>query len=498
MTVTVYAGPGVETYRSVNWEVSVNGTPAYVYELTEEAKLNTRWWSVNDQVACALVTIPTDETVEIVVSTVSGDPITSARVYPSRYGITPEIDNISCSFSMNPGQQLLVDINNPDDDDNHAMLFIRTVTVQATPTGPSVVEFDGSQTFADSDETLYFPAGVHDIGATFEVRSRATVFMHGNAWVTGCLDIRGTVDVSILGHGHLSGEDFDHLAIRALAFEDAIEYCGITGTDLGPGGDNSSFANNVVNGIAIWNPGLFSIASGVTSLSYYAAMAPWWYNVNGFEITRSVSDGYVGVASNVIAVSGDDNVMHERNYDHYEISDCFLVNTASACLHLSYWPLDIEFIEDDTGTWFDNIDALPLQLWDSATETGSVVRSQVDGTLQEGRDGWNRSRVFFSGLRVDGPHDGNWLQIVNKRYQWGAQDQARGSISDFTFTDCVLERVPAQLSQIRGYDSKNTPNGLVFERCTIGGVPLSASNFDGYVYVTESVFNVTVDGKAIA
>lgn len=498
MTVEVFTGPGTETYRSVNWDVTVNGSPAYVYELIAPSTLNTRWYLYGADVAVALVTIPTDETVSVVVTQVDGDPVTSARVYPRRASIVPVVSNgTTVTFSVPPRKELLVDLNNPDDDDNAKLLVIRTVPLQVVPdeTDPDVVVFDGSQTEAPSDKTLYFPAGEWDIGQSFRINSRATVFLHGNAWVRGNFENKGTVDTLLTGSGNWSGEDFDHLTIRGLGFDEASAFSAIYGYD--PVGDNFSFAGNTIDGPASWHPGLFTVTNGQCWIRNFASIAPWWYNVNGFDLSPDISDGYKGGAEHCVTLSGDDNFMHEKNYNHYEISDCFFISTASACVHLSYWPLGVEFIDSTTGTWLYDCTALSLAVWDEATETGSIIRCQVDGTLAEGEQKFNRSNLRFIRFHVDGRHDGNFLQAVNKLYQWGGQDAARGQIIDFVFTDCDLEYAPNERSRVRGYDWRNTPSGFSFAGLRIGDVLVTHRNHATYFLINSYPYHINFGGRNV-
>lgn len=498
MTVVTYSGPGADTYRSAYWVVKVNGSPVYVYELEEATTLNTRWYSIPDAVSVALVTVATDEDVEITVEPVPGDPdITSAKVYPTRYEITPTVSGGVCSFTLAPDRATLVDLNNPDDDDNAHLLIVRTVALQVTPdeAAPGVVVFDGSQTEAASDETLYFPAGVWDIGQSFRINSRGTVFIDGNAWLKGNFEIQGTVDVSVRGHGNWSGEDFDHAAIRAMPFNEATTYCAIYGYD--PNGDNYNFSGNTVEGPASWHPGFYTVANGLSWLRYFVSLAPWWYNVNGFDLSVDVGGDYEAGAEHCLTISGDDNFMHESNYNHYELSDCFFINTASACIHLSYWPLATEYISSTTGTWFYDCTAMSLAIWDEPTETGSIVRSQVDGTLAEGEAQFNRSNVFFYRFHVDGGVDGNVLQAVNKNYQWGDQDQARGQILDFQFHDVTVERTPVVRSNIRGYDWVNTPSDFKFTNFRVSGTLVTHRNFADYFNINVYPYHISFGGRTV-
>jgi len=142
--------------------------------------------------------------VEFEISKVNGDPITKAVVHPLSKGIATTIIDGKAYFTMGEPALVAIDIDGQMDDTDtgnnnvdgsfYAGDPIHTLSVFANPimdkpdpgdAGVAVVNAGDPLPDPSTYETLYFGAGIHNIGIDFRVKSYKSYYIPGDAIVYG-------------------------------------------------------------------------------------------------------------------------------------------------------------------------------------------------------------------------------------------------------------------------------------------------------------------------
>lgn len=130
MTVEVHtAGPGDESWRSLRYAVTINGTPAFAYGYARSVAYDTRVWNQGDSPEQSWVVFGADETATVVISLVDGSPIQRATVYPGNKGVTETIQDGTLTLTVPAGVKLRVEIN----DDGAQTLQVCSSALKTSP-----------------------------------------------------------------------------------------------------------------------------------------------------------------------------------------------------------------------------------------------------------------------------------------------------------------------------------------------------------------------------
>lgn len=182
MTVTVYASPGTETFRSAKYLVAagataVSRTDCYVYGLSFAAESENEVWDVGQTVQCDWVTIGSDETVNVRVRLIDG-PIFDAQVYPRDQGVTQSIVDGDLILTVPSNRRLRIEVNG----DRRSPLMLFCSLLEPALPGGSVAYVVG-QTSVAASSAVHFPPGVHVVTPGFTVNDNSTVTVQGGAVV---------------------------------------------------------------------------------------------------------------------------------------------------------------------------------------------------------------------------------------------------------------------------------------------------------------------------
>lgn len=492
MTITTYS---VGTRASSRFSATVNGAPLPLWGHAISTQFGTWLWQQGEVVPISWATLATDETVIVEVSLLAGS-ITSAIAYTnattaSRLPVT--ISGGKASFTLPFDTCVWLEVNN----NRKSPLLIASRPLLPTPTGGSVVVYNGTQTKAVSGTTLVFPPGTHSIGRLFTVETGATVFLHGESFVRGTFNIPQAGNSTITGHGVLSGDAEDKNTPRSLPFYESVLYSLIYGSK------NPDTASTC-HGITLLDPSWYASFYGVTIYDRTTCIGPWWANANGYF------PGEAGVARDAYLNKNlcfvHDDIIDLSEYVGRVVATGNLIGSvASACFIVAYWPgIDTKLKSDavdNTLVCFAGVFPDEVNPSIGASIVAWCDGGSFGGDNQPTEEHHVVSDVEFNGLRFESPA-GLFItmpfDIRNRKYPvaWGFPGVGNedGQIRKFWFRNIYFSSTPAYKSIIRGKDRTNTPHDLYFENVFYGGVRLTVANFFDYFLVNEFPFNIYVDG----
>jgi hypothetical protein len=129
--------------------------------------------------------------------TMDGDEVSSVKIRPTSYGVVPEQNDNTVSFTLERPRKLSIEFN----DDIYANLQVFANSLEADPPDQG-----------DPGVTYYGP-GVHNAGV-INLSEGQALYIAGGAYVNANVTVRDTRDVRILGRGILSqGESRNAISI---------------------------------------------------------------------------------------------------------------------------------------------------------------------------------------------------------------------------------------------------------------------------------------------
>lgn len=490
MTIVTYA---VGSKASTMYAATVNGNPLPLWSRSTDTSFSTAYWTAGQIVQQSFCNYAADEPALIVVSKISG-PISVAKVYandPAGPIIPHTIIAGTCRFTLPPDSCAWVEIDNL----RGQPVLINSRPLVATPTGPTVDTWNGTQTRAVAGRTLVFPAGVHTIGQSFEVDPGASVFFHGEAWVVGSLHFVGSAGgARLYGHGVLSGEWGSTVrgVIRTLPFEQWIPYCLVYG-------ENATLQNTSVEGAILVDPPAIPIREGPNIYDRVCLVAPWWGNASGIWPGSKWPERSASV-SKCSVFCHDDAFDFGEYLGSHTVSDSIVGSIASASFLVSYWPSPNS---NSQHTAYRNT---LVCLNFAGEDAGSTVLLWCDGGSPYGGNEPDErhhvvSDVLFDGLDFVGSViNGIPFDLRNRFYPAAfglSQGQALGQIRNIIFRNVTFEVVPANRSLILGKDRLNTPHDIIFENVFFAGVRLTVANAATYINYNEFPYNIYIDGISL-
>lgn len=512
MTVTVYSNAAITAaYASSRYTATVNGAAAPVLSITETAEYSVpSFWTYLDVLECSFLKFATDEAVEVELSPddINLNPITSVFVTTTGGAppVTVVIANGVATLTIQAGTQCRVETNN----ERGEPIYISALAPVTTPVGGTVDTWDGTQNAAVTGRTLVFPDGITDVPANvaggwsdkgLPVEDGATVFIPGNAWVIGSLDLRGSTGYTVSGHGTLSGEYIANDTVEALpTFAEKYEYSALLG-------DTPLDAE--VSGITIVKSPFYSVATAFNFHSDLLILVPYVDNSDGLKPLAEIGGSYRPFTVDNCAIwVGDDAI--DLNYWRRSgsVTNCLISTSASSCFLHSY----------TTETYADPIYGFAITVSDctvrSVCEYYFTAGSEPGGGIEGGAviQCWNDAyrtdtnlgvfNVTYRNLQVVSDDAGIncvLMWIGSRRYPWGAgvERDGYGNSSNWDFDGVTLSHVPAEISKLRGIDAINTPNAIAINNLSIGGIPVGARNHAQFFDIDEECFNITFDGRSV-
>ena len=189
--------------------------------------------------------------VQIEITKLWGEPISKAVVHPATSATNCHVEDGKATVTINKPSLFAVDINGQMDDQDTGKLPkkrtkdrgyyegppIHTVTIFANTflANKPDLEDEGVLTVVPGEtpqeegswHTLYFLPGIHDIGHSFTVWENKTYYIPGDAIIYGTMNndvFEGAQNVTIIGHGTISGDRLPHPTYSDLPDDEHWRY----------------------------------------------------------------------------------------------------------------------------------------------------------------------------------------------------------------------------------------------------------------------------------
>lgn len=446
------------------------------------------------------VNIEMNSKVEIEVSKIDGTPIKKAAIHPHAKASKATIRDGKVYFVIDKAALVTVDIDGQMDDqdtgEGYAGPPIHTLSIFANPimekpmvNTPGVVLVKAGEnppTDPSSYETLYFSAGVHDLGRNFQVYENKSYFIPGDAYVFATFNNLKSgkgKNIKIFGLGTISGDrikhpDYDPAYQELKNAKGSEDKKQVT---LGKAWKLICIENayNVlIEGVSVTNPSFHSINLVADANSYAKGekvTAVKWSKVISW---RENGDG-IGSA--------------------HLVEDCF-IRTQDDCSYIKGDRRRCVFWTDVNGAVF-HMGGIP--------KTFPIVIEDCDVIYARNRNkSWRGGRIFSQ--RAEGPPGQQKVNILirnfcieDKRptlqtFQLYSSEAFKGkgiatigsSYSGITFQNITVaaESVCGLPEVLNG--CKESPwSGITFDNVVIAGKKLTSLN--DFAHVNEYVTNIT-------
>lgn len=372
--------------------------------------------------------------VEVAVTSNNG-PVETARVRPLSYGIVPEVEGNTLTFSLDRPRNLSVEVNG--DIFHNLQLFANPIDVNNPIDGVKIK--NEKQLAKKRKDVIYFGPGLHDLGKdTVYVASGQTVYVAGGAVVYGLIHADRVQDVKIFGRGIVMQKGRGE-GVRVSRSKN-VEIDGLISTQCPVGGSDGVKVTNVkVISSYGWGDGFNVFAS--SNVSYNGCFARTSDDCMTVYATRL---GYTGSCSNILM---------ENSVLWADVAHPIMIGIHG----------NVEVPDVIEGLVYRNIDILDHK--------EKQIDYQGCMAINAGDDNLVRN-VLFEDIRVEDFRQGQLVNIrifYNRKY---CKAPGRG-IEDVTFRNVSYNGSGENISIIAGYDDSRKVKNIRFENLRINGEVIS-------------------------
>lgn len=434
--VTVYPRPGPSIKQSDLYRVSViQGGKTYesfVYQIH-----SPKAWPFRHNV-CSFTMFSFCEPITVEVTRLSGPSVSSCRVYPSSYEITPEImANNKVRFTLTQPLKKMAVIFDQKDWMTHPLLIF------ADPLETNVPQ-------PGDANVIYFGPGVHDVGE-FHATAGQTVYIAGGAYVIGNISAENQPEVTVRGRGILSQEGYSpydaHRADRESDWPCSIDFDGLNTTDC------------LIEGITIIHPSSGTRSGNSGSVVRNVKQVGAWPDstgagMNGFSVPMN------GIVEDCFIEASDDAVPTRENNTVVRRNVFWLAGHGSMCQfgwnvgeeHHNFHTYDQDIIYakicDDYDWWNPGI------IWAVYGQHGYVHDHLIENIRLENCD----YRLLS-------------LRIIRMGYtDW---TRGLGHISDVKIRNVTVTDGMLRPGMIHGGDAEHRISDLTVENLVVNGSPVT-------------------------
>lgn len=191
--VTYYDGPSLLESSSIA-SVKVEGQDLFVYET--RVNLNKTFTFNYPTTLNPVALFDFEGKVHVEVTFNNVEVITSAKISPLVYGITPEAKGNTLSFDLSYNDNYVIEVNG----DSNNVLHLFANPIEEDPITKEEAEADPN--------IVYFGPGLYDASA-IPVSSNQTIYLAGGAYVYGKIRMEDVENVTVRGRGIISGSIYD-------------------------------------------------------------------------------------------------------------------------------------------------------------------------------------------------------------------------------------------------------------------------------------------------
>lgn len=434
------------------------------------------------------------------------------------------------------------------------------VVSASPPRVVKLIDHDGTEVEIDSDgsghklslvdhtdtvNTLYFPAGVHQIGRAFRLADDVDVYLDKGAVVIGTFDFRlrnadGSLNdpatqstqgrgqgITVRGPGILSGS---FVGRDELDNGDSELNAGFTGLTSGSSARSyySMFYNEASGGLFTSNsckeitvvaqPYHLETGGAFSIYDNFQIVAPWYYNADGPQLYRQSSSSTgptsIGSITDSFLFCGDDCLKLVKYGANLEVSGCFILSVGNSPMSGGYWPRTgadtqtvtvsdcdiLAFGHGDNDLYQNAYDpGNPSAPGVSGAPLGSrcLFRAMTDGAI--GEETYNATNYTVDNIRVWGASTQRPFCIGNIRYPFGGsgnmqnQRDQRGYADNITLSNWYFEHPFTQQGVIDAYDADNKPSNITISNWNVAGTLITSDNYDEWFTVDSLVDDMTWD-----
>lgn len=340
-----------------------------------------------------------------------------------------------------------------------------------------------------STGTLYFGAGVHEIGRLFRLETGTSVYLHRDALVIGSFDMANSTGVSISGPGVISGTYVVPEKVWQLPLTSKYQYAIFYGSSAA-----TTEEDNTISDVTVFGQPHFLNYFGVRSFRNVHAISPWNYSTDGFAPQATSTSVLTSEVVDCYALIGDDALKIRNKNRAQRFEGCFVTVTNNGCFQHFSVP-----VHGNTGLYatVTNCHAMHLGRADIEGGGSGLIGSKViwkaitDGYESQSSAGHFNFVVY--NLNVWGPLECRLFVIGNLPNPFPGTWPVRelyGQVSNLDLRNIVCEEVPGQLSLITGLNATNTPHDIVIAGLSIGGTDVDSDNASTFITINPFVYNL--------
>jgi len=490
--IEIYPGPNTEQYRSSLYTVEVLRNDQYynTYVYVASGLFWQNAYQAADTLTSALfaisgtyppvsfVTFGCSGTTTVRVSKRNGQNINSIDIGPYRLAKTATITNNQATFQVSKNENLWIVIDNSVS----SPLFISADPPKLDVPATLTTHVNGA-TYGGRAPSLYFGPGVYDIGQKFQVSSGCMYYLDGGAYVRGSFDLSGQNDVSFVGPGVLSLENFDWWgAIKDLTSEQKLQYTAFfTGSSFNY--YDGDISGNSVSGLTLIRAPFYASKDSFKNVYNFKFLSPWNYNTDGIKVGSRMGDR-LGVMKNTVMFAGDDllfpqgsvnegNCLYENIYlgalEGAPITTYYPTYTFNGYFNLSGINIDIKTFQ---FSGYDPVKEVPKN---------SIFKYLSDGYAASPTYGIDHHT--WINVNVENYCYVPLFMFDNRPYPFGTGNDQYGITSAITLSGVYVTGNPTVLSSniIQGLNTTQRPSNLTFTDVSINGTYIKFANRNNYV-----------------
>jgi len=303
----LYPAPELEP-KSVDFEMYVNGKPAFVYQArVSKFPINQLWPGYQrplDQTELASFAY-FDFSGKAEIRIVSMKDIKTLDIRPKEFGIEPKVTGREISFTISKPLQFVVEVNG----------YHNALHIFANPIEKAGID-------KDDPKVHYFGPGVHEAGV-MNLASNETVYIDGGAVVHGVINSENTKNIKILGRGILDASKIERREARNMVYLKNV-------------------TNAFISGVIFRDPHIWTILPyqcDSVIIDNVKVIGLWRYNADGIDPVNSrnvtIKNSFIRAFDDNIAVKG-----MRRAYDpqHNIVENIFVDN----CILWNDWGRALE------------------------------------------------------------------------------------------------------------------------------------------------------------
>jgi hypothetical protein len=378
--------------------------------------------------------------VEVQILNLTKIPLTSVSILPSRYGIKAEaIGDDKVRFTLRTPGQVSVEIGE-NGYKNGLMVFANPIETDIPD--PSSADWKKLSNASAADlmnlsayNALYFEPGVHNIGKFNVPDNIESIYIHGEAWVYGALNLNGSgnSNTKIYGRGVLSQAKF---ALREVHSIEAT------------GGANGIKVHGIV--VADYKHFALRLITNDNDVNWTKIIGGWAFN----------NDGYAGYAGSSIKNSfiwaNDDNIKLYRDDLVVENIVCWQLDNG-AILQMGWRSIAAKNVR------VKNIDVIRAE-WTGDRRNNGIISAVID----QGNPTQTQTDWIIENLTVETPIT----------HIFRLSPRSAHHINNMTFKnwDVKMDFSLNKKNYINGFDTSHKISNINIENLKINGTCITNEN----------------------